>query len=213
MSIRPFVVRLLLLGSPLAFSFGAGSLAQSAAAGRTSSPDSAAAPSYSAQPVAAILDWTPPALDDLTAQASSKTSFSFDRSMLEAIAALEGGNDPAVRRAWAKLDGVNVRVLRFGPDGVPAGSAMDALRAAYHARGLKYLVTSTNAGGPVHSGSTDVWIVVDGANARGAVILKETARSLTLITVKGDVSPEDLFHLRGHFGIPAVDQTDAGVRN
>jgi hypothetical protein len=25
------------------------------------------------------------------------------------------------------------------------------------------------------------------------------------VTVKGDISPADLFHLRGHFGIPKFD--------
>ena len=39
-------------------------------------------------------------------------------------------------------------------------------------------------------------------NVRGAVILAETASSLTLVTVAGDLSPIDLLHLRGHFGIP-----------
>lgn len=46
-----------------------------------------------------------------------------------------------------------------------------------------------------------VWIVLDGVNVRGAVVLAET-RSLTLITVAGNLKAIDLLHLRGHFGIP-----------
>lgn len=157
-------------------------------------------------PISAILDWTPPELVDLSTQASSRTSFAFDRSMLDLIGGIEGGNDPELRRAWAKLDGVSVHVLRFGPAGVPNEPAVEALRAAYHLRGLKHLVTSTRTGGPLHSRTTDVWLVLDGANVEGAVILGQTARSVTLVTVKGDISGEDLLHLRGHFGIPRLDQ-------
>jgi hypothetical protein len=141
----------------------------------------------------------------LSTQASSKTSFAFDRSMLEAMAAIEGGMDPQTRQAWAKLDGVSVHLLRFGPGGIPDEPAIAGIREAYHTRGLKHLVTSTGSGAPMHSGTTDVWLVVDGINVKGAVILGETARSVTLVTVKGDISPADLLHLRGHFGIPKFD--------
>jgi len=50
-----------------------------------------------------------------------------------------------------------------------------------------------------------VWLVLDGANVRGAVVLAETPKSLTLVTVAGNVSPVDILRLRGHFGIPRFD--------
>ncbi len=67
------------------------------------------------------------------------------------------------------------------------------------------MVSSSKAGGPVHDNKTDVWVVMDGANLRGAVVLVETPKSLTLATVAGNLSPVDLLHLRGHFGIPRFD--------
>jgi hypothetical protein len=167
--------------------------------------------SAASQPISAILDWTPPAMSDLSTQASSKTSFAFDRSMLEAMGAIEGGMDQEARQAWAKLDGVSVRLLRFGPAGIPNEQAVSAIREAYHTRGLKHLVTSTRSGAPMHTGTTDVWLVVDGVNVKGAVILGETAKSVTLVTVKGDISPADLLHLRGHFGIPKFDGSGPGA--
>ena len=39
-------------------------------------------------------------------------------------------------------------------------------------------------------------------------MLAETPRSQTLVTVSGDLSPVDLLHLRGHFGIPKLDEGD-----
>jgi hypothetical protein len=53
-----------------------------------------------------------------------------------------------------------------------------------------------------------VWVVLDGANVRGGVVLAETHRSLTLITVAGNVSPVDMMHLRGKFGIPNFNAGD-----
>ena len=131
-----------------------------------------------------------------------KESFTLDRNMLAAAAALVPDNDQPDRIAIRKLDGVSVNTMRFNDAGVPDEGAVESIRDAYHLRGWKHLVTSTRAGGPVHSGSTDVWVVMDGVTVKGAVILAETPRSLTLVTVAGNLDPVDILHLRGHFGIP-----------
>jgi uncharacterized protein DUF4252 len=140
-----------------------------------------------------------------------KESFTLDRNMLAAAAALVPDNDQQDRMAIRKLDGVSVNTMRFNDTGVPDEGAVDSIRDAYHLRGWKHLVTSTRAGGPIHSGSTDVWVVMDGVTVKGAVILAETPRSLTLVTVAGNIDPVDLLHLRGHFGIPRFDGD--GVRD
>jgi len=117
-------------------------------------------------------------------------------------------SEPETRRAINELDGVSVHLLRFANAGMEDEEQVEAIRAAHHLRGWKHLVTTTRAGGPVHSGNTDVWLVLDGVNVRGAVVLAETPRSLTLVTVAGNLSPIDLLHLRGHFGIPRFDGDD-----
>lgn len=151
------------------------------------------------------LEWTPPALLALSAQASLKDSFTLDRNLLRAAAGLWPATDEPTRNAFNKLDGISVHLLRFG-QGVPDEGAVNAIREAYHLRGWKHLVTTSNSGGPLHNGHTDVWMVVDGVNVRGAVILAETPRSVTLVTVAGNLSPVDIFHLRGHFGIPQFNE-------
>jgi len=45
---------------------------------------------------------------------------------------------------------------------------------------------------------------------RGAVVLAESPKSLTLVTVSGNLSPVDILHLRGHFGIPRYDDNRLG---
>ena len=152
-----------------------------------------------------VVDWTPPALHYLSARASMKENFTLDRTMLAAAAGVLPDSDADVRHAINQMTGVSVHLLRFPGDGLIDEDAVSSIRAAYHLRGWKHLVTATNAGGPVHDGTTDVWLVLDGVNVRGAVVLAETPKSLTLVTVSGNISPVDLLHMRGHFGIPRFD--------
>ena len=125
--------------------------------------------------------------------------------MLAAAAGLMQGSDADFNHAINKLDGVSVHLLRFGAEGMADPAMVAAVREAYHLRGWKHVVTTTNSGTPLHNGVTDVWLVMDGANLRGAVVLAETPKSLTLVTVAGNLSPADLLHLRGHFGIPRFE--------
>jgi hypothetical protein len=166
-------------------------------------PDASSVRNQQSGPV--VLDWTPPALAQLSAQAGVKSSFTLDRTMLGATAALLPDAEEETRQTIRKLDGISVHLLRFGTAGIPDEASVEQIRTTYHLRGWKHLVTTTDAGGPVHSGTTDVWLVLDGANVRGAVVLAETSKSLTLVTVAGNLSPVDLLHLRGHFGIPRFE--------
>lgn len=151
------------------------------------------------------LEWTPPAFAQLSAQAAVKSSFTLDRTLLGVAADLVPDSEQEARQAINKLDGVSVHLLRFSDAGIPDEALVDDIRASYHLRGWKHLVTTTRSGGPVHSRTTDVWLVLDGVNVRGTVVLAETPRSLTLVTMAGNLSPVDLLHLRGHFGIPRFD--------
>jgi len=161
------------------------------------------------------LEWVPPALAGLRSQAALKSDFVFDRAMLGMAAEMVPDSDLPTRQAINKLDGVSVHLLRFGAAGIADERDVDAIRASYHLRGWKHVVTATSTGGPIHNEFTDVWFVLDGINVRGAVVLAETPKSLTLVTVAGNLSPVDLMHLRGHFGIPRLDANDfrdAGAR-
>jgi hypothetical protein len=154
------------------------------------------------------LEWVPPPLAELSAAAPMKENFTLDRTLLGVAAGIVPDSDAPVRQAIHKLDGVSVHTMRFNEAGIPDERAVEAIRASYHLRGWKHVVTTSEHGSPVRNGTTDVWFVLDGVNVRGAVVLAETPRSLTLVTVAGNLSPIDLLHLRGHFGIPQLDAHD-----
>jgi hypothetical protein len=151
------------------------------------------------------LNWTPPGLAQLTAQATAKSSFALDRTMLSAASSLLQDSDAEVRQSIGKLDGISVLLLRFGGAGIADESQVEAVREAYHLHGWKHLATTTGSGGPVHNGTTDLWLMLDGVNVRGAVLMVETPKNIALITFKGNLSPVDLLRLRGHFGIPRFE--------
>lgn len=151
------------------------------------------------------LEWTPPALERLSAVAAVKENFTLDRNLLALAAGLVPDSEPEDRQVIRKLDGVSVHLMRFGDAGIPDEREVASIRDAYHLRGWKHLVSTTGSGTPLHTGTTDVWVVMDGVNVRGAVVLAETPKSLTLVTVAGNINPVDLLHLRGHFGIPRFD--------
>ena len=148
------------------------------------------------------LEWVPPALTQLSNAAIAKESFTFDRAMLQVAAGMMPNADDDLRQSVAKLDGVSVHMLRFAEADGADPEQVESIREAYHLRGWKHLVSTTGKGGPIHDGNSDVWLVLDGTNLRGAVMLVESPKSLTLVTVAGNLSPTDLLHLRGHFGIP-----------
>jgi len=186
------------------------SVASAQAPEPSAAPDPGNVPSAATGPASpdfgsAILEWTPPALAELSGQAVAKESFTLDRTMLAAAAGLMPDSDDDLRQTVAKLDGVSVHVLRFAADGQADPSEVEAIREAYHLRGWKHVLSSTNLGGAARSDITDVWLVLDGTNVRGGVVLVESPKSLTLATVAGNLSPVDMLHLRGHFGIPRFD--------
>ncbi|MFP5235825.1 MAG: hypothetical protein ACLGSD_07970 [Acidobacteriota bacterium] len=198
----------------LAF-FGLLALSGAVVQAQTAAPQQPPAGTVQASPAPSVspanagpvpLDWTPPALSLLSSQAAVKNSFTLDRSMLAAAASTLPQSDADEKQAIGHLDGLSVHMLRFA-NGIPDEGAVNSIRDAYHLRGWKHVVTTTDRGGPVHDGKTDVWVVMDGVNVRGAVVLMETPKSLTLATVAGDLSPIDLLHLRGHFGIPQFDSS------
>lgn len=173
----------------------------------TEQPAAGAPEKYAPNPAADTqdLEWTPPALAALGLQATARSSFTLDRSMLAAASNLLPQTDEPTRQAIAKLDAVSVHLLRFNSSSPADPAQVEVLRSAYHRRGWKHLISSGDKEGKLRGESTDLWLTFNGANVQGAVLLVNRPTTLALITLKGDLSPVDLLHLRGHFGIPRFE--------
>jgi hypothetical protein len=57
----------------------------------------------------------------------------------------------------------------------------------------------------VGSGATDLWIRFENNAISHIAVLFTGQNQLNFIAVSGSISPLDLFHLSGHFGIPKIE--------
>jgi hypothetical protein len=147
-------------------------------------------------------DWIPQAIQDLRQAASSHTDFTFDHSML-VLAAKTDQDDDTMRRIVAGVDGVSVHRFRF-QNGVSCDpEILNALRREYHAAGYEHLAGGHNKeGGPV---GTDLWFHLENNAIRRMAFLVAGRDHINFVTVSGSISPLDLLHLAGHFGIPPIE--------
>jgi hypothetical protein len=150
--------------------------------------------------------WIPQGMEALARRATLHTDFTFDKSMLDMANNFVG--DEETRQAIAKLRGISVHSYKFSAPGLYSSSDLDAVRAQYHDRGWKHLVTSKSYVATPSQARTDVWVRFEHAQVEGMVLLVANQTNLNLVAINGTLSPLDLLHLRGHFGIPRFSGDD-----
>jgi Domain of unknown function (DUF4252) len=147
-------------------------------------------------------DWVPQAIESLRQNASSKTEFTLDHSML-VLASKMDQDDEGLRRVIAGVDGVSVHRFRFQSYGTYDPEILNAVRQEYHAAGWQHLAGShAKDGGP---GATDLWIRYQHNTIRNIAVLFAGQDQVNFVAVSGSISPIDLMHLGGHFGIPRIE--------
>lgn len=147
-----------------------------------------------------FLGWVPQGMEALGRTAAFHTDFTFDRTMLQLASGVwDGPVDPATASAINRLDGISVHIYHYAAPGMYDPRLIDLVRRQYSALGWQHLVTAHSRS---TGGATDLWISFHNMRATGAVVLFQSATNLNLIAFSGNLSPLDLLHLRGHFGIP-----------
>jgi hypothetical protein len=147
-------------------------------------------------------DAVPQSIESLRQIASSKTEFTLDHSMLILASKLDS-NDEDLRRVIAGVSGVSVHRYRFAQSWMYDPQAVTQVKNQYHAAGWKQLMNNhPKDGGP---GDTDLWIHFQNNAISNIAILFARANEVTFIEVSCSISPLDLSHLGGHFGIPKIE--------
>ena len=147
-------------------------------------------------------DWIPQGIESLGQNASSRTEFTLDHSML-VFASKFDQDDEDLRRVIAGVNGVSVHSYRFRKPGMYDSEILSSVRQQYHAAGWKHMVSTHEKDGG--SGATDLWIRFENKAIRNIAVLFAGQNQLNFIAVSGSISPLDLVHLAGHFGIPKID--------
>jgi hypothetical protein len=157
----------------------------------------------------------------LGANATFHTDLTFDESMLQAASQTLPDED---RPIVAKLRSIAVHTYRYSAPGLYDPAALAAIRAQFDAEGWNHLVvkqphpqtaaspdaaTTDPDGAPVAAPPpprdptrTELWVKMKHSNVDGVVVMVANERNVNLIVFDGMISPLDLLHLRGHFGIP-----------
>ena len=148
----------------------------------------------------------PQAIEVLRESAASKTEFTLDHSMLVFASKLDSGNQDLLR-VVAGVSGVSVHRFRFVE---PWGYDLDALHLVkdeFSAGGWMQLVNKHDRNGA--PGVTDLWVAWQDEAISDVAILIARSTEVDFVVVSGSISPLDLSHLGGHFGIPKIE---GGVR-
>lgn len=150
-------------------------------------------------------------MNALAANATLHTDITFNQSMIHAMAQTLPDDEKSIA---AKLNSVTVHTYRYSAPGLYDPAALDAVRAQVSALGWQHVIThhpeaKPTAANPQASpdvprdlANTDVWIHMANDNVNGAIILVANAKNIHLVYVDGVLSPLDILHLRGKFGIP-----------
>jgi hypothetical protein len=147
-------------------------------------------------------DGIPRGIEALRQSASSKTEFTLDHSMLVFASKLDPDNED-LRRVIAGVSGVSVHDYRFPQRWTYDPEALNSVKEEYHAAGWKQLVNNHGKGGG--QGGTDLWIRFENKAISNVAILLAKSNEVNFIMVSGSISPLDLSHLGGHFGIPKIE--------
>jgi hypothetical protein len=154
-----------------------------------------------AVPASQEREWVPEGIAALGQNAVSRTEFRLDHSMLVLASKLDKDNAD-LRRVIAGVNGVSVRSFRFTGE-VPLDPAiMESIRQQYREAGWLHLVSDHKSASGMH---TDLWIRLDEAAIRDIAVLLVRAKEVSFVAASGSVTPLDLLHLSGHFGIPKMD--------
>jgi|ERR1700722_4101992 len=145
--------------------------------------------------------WTPQSIEALGRTASSKTEFTFDHSMLVLASKVEPDDDD-LRRVIAGVSGISVHRYRFPSDWQYHRAALKSVAEEYRAAGWKQLMNNHEKGG---ARATDLWVRFENNAIANVAILVARSNEVNFVAVSGSISPLDLSHLGGHFGIPKIE--------
>jgi hypothetical protein len=147
-------------------------------------------------------DWTPKGIEALRQSASSKTEFTLDHSMVVFAAKMDPDNED-LQRVIAGVNAVSLHSYHFPRTWTYDPDALNSVREEYQAAGWKQLMNKHDKdGGPE---VTELWVRLENNAISNAAILQAKSNEINFVTVSGSISPLDLSHLGGHFGIPKLE--------
>jgi len=158
----------------------------------------------SLSPVWAAEDFKLPIdLDKLAERAKESVDVTLDSSTLQLASGFLSRDDPdeaQVKKMVGKLKGIYVRSFEFDKEGQYSMSDVQAIRAQLKGPNWSRIVGVKSIKGE----NTEVYLLKNGDQIGGIVVLDAEPKELTIVHVDGSISPEELSRLGGHMGIPIM---------
>lgn len=146
-------------------------------------------------------NWFPPVIENLRQNSSSRTEFDLDHSMV-VLASKVDDEDDSLRRVVAGVDGISVHRFRFPSEGLYDPRILNEVRADYRAAGWQHIGNAHDKYG--YPKASDLWLHLEHNIITNIAFLIAGPSQVNLVSVSGSISPIDLLHLAGHFGIPRI---------
>jgi hypothetical protein len=148
----------------------------------------------------------PAAFDKLAAKAEESVDVTLDGNMLQLAGKFLSGKDTdqaKAKKMVAGLTGITVRSFEFAKEGEYSAADVEAFRAQIQAPAWSRIVGVTSKrGGEID----EVYFKTSaGSQIGGLVIIAAEPKELTIVSITGSISVDDLADLGGQFGIPKVE--------
>jgi hypothetical protein len=147
-------------------------------------------------------EFSPQGIDRLRQGASSKTEFTLNHSMLVLASKIDSSNED-LRRVIAGVSAVSVHDFRYANPGAVDPQAIESIRDDYREAGWKQVLNKYQKNGGL--GLTDLWVRMENNAISNVAVLVARSNEVDFLVVSGSISPMDLAHLGGHFGIPKIE--------
>jgi hypothetical protein len=144
-------------------------------------------------------------LDKLAERATESVDVTLDQSTLQLASGFLSKDDPdevQVKKMIGKLKGIYVRSFEFDKEGQYSMSDVQALRVQLKAPNWTRIVGVKSIKGD----NTEVYLLKNGDQIGGIVVLDAEPKQLTIVHVDGNISPDELSRLGGHLGIPELSK-------
>ena len=130
-------------------------------------------------------NWFPQAIENLGQNASSRTEFSLDRSML-VMASKADQDDDSLRRVIAGVDGISVHRFRFHDVGRYDPQILNAVRHEYSEAGWQHIAKAHDKYG--YPSGADLWVHLDHNTIRNIDVLFAGPNQVNFVAVSGSIS-------------------------
>jgi hypothetical protein len=147
----------------------------------------------------------PASLDRLAEKASEVVDVTMDANLLQLASRFlsdKNTDDAQVKKVIGGLKGVYVKSFEFEKTGEYQDSDIEPLRMQLRAPAWSRIVgvRSRKSGE-----NAEVYVKTENGKIDGLAILATEPKELTIVSIEGSISPEQLSELGGHFGIPKVE--------